>query len=126
MGLCFCPACIKRANSSHFDIRSVQRFTKQTLESWFADPIKGAEQSPSFDKLPPDIIEPMLAWRKTVVSSLMEEVAAGSKGTKLRQLVSIDPAARELVGVDAASSANSTGGILALGTSGMAPLYANR
>lgn len=38
LGLCFCPACMKRANSSNFDIRLVQPFTKQTLESWFTDP----------------------------------------------------------------------------------------
>ena len=115
LGLCFCPSCVKRARSSHCDISAVQRFAIQTLESWFADPVNGAEQYPAFEKLPSDIIEPMLAWRQSVVSSLIDELMEVAKGTKLRQLASLDPFARKLVGVDASKSSQSTGGILVLG-----------
>lgn len=115
LGLCFCPSCVKRASSSHFDISAVRRFSKQALESWFADPAKISAQYPGFEKLPSDVVGPMLEWRETVVSSLVAELMEDAKETKLRQLVSLDPLARKLAGVDAAKSSKSTGGILVLG-----------
>jgi hypothetical protein len=57
----------------------------------------------------------MLEWRKSVISSFVEEVAAGGRSSKLRQMISVDPLARKLVSVDPAASAKVTGGILALG-----------
>lgn len=115
LGLCFCPACVKRASQSKCDIRSAQQFTKQTLESWFADPSRAASQYPGFDILPEDVFGSMNVWRQSVVSSLVDELMDAAKGTKLRQLVSMEPSARKLAGVDVVRSAKSTGGILALG-----------
>ncbi|MDP2884921.1 MAG: hypothetical protein Q8P51_07870 [Ignavibacteria bacterium] len=115
LGLCFCPSCIKRAQSTRLDLAPIRRFTKQTLEAWFADPAATAEKYPALDKLPSDLFDPMLEWRKSVISSFVEEVAVGGRGSKLRQMVSVDPLARKLVSVDPAASAKVTGGILALG-----------
>jgi len=115
LGLCFCPSCIKRAKSTRLDLAPIRRFTKQTLEAWFADPAATAEKYPALDTLPSDVFDPMLEWRKSVISSFVEEVAEAGRNSKLRQMMSVDPLARKLVGVDAAASAKLTGGILALG-----------
>lgn len=115
LGLCFCPSCIKRARSARLDLAPIRRFTKQTLEAWFADPALTAEQYPALDKLPPDVFDPMLEWRKSVISSFVEEIAEGGRGCRLRQMVSVDPLARRLVSVDPAASAKVLGGLLALG-----------
>ncbi|MBF8295766.1 MAG: hypothetical protein HW389_2311 [Bacteroidetes bacterium] len=115
LGLCFCPSCIKRAQSTRLDLAPIRRFTKQKLEAWFADPAVTAEKYPGLDKLPSDVFNPMLEWRKSVISSFVEEVAEGGRGSELRQMVSVDPLARKLVSVDPAASAKATGGILALG-----------
>jgi hypothetical protein len=115
LGLCFCPSCIKRAQSTRLDLVPIRRFTKQALETWFADPAAAAEKYPALDALPADVFDPMLEWRKSVISSLVEEVAEGVRGCELRQMMSVDPLARRLVSVDPATSAKVLGGILALG-----------
>lgn len=115
LGLCFCPSCLKRARAAHLDLTPVQTFTKQTLEKWFSDPAGAAEIYPTIDKLPSDLFGPMLEWRKSVITSFLEEVKEGARSTRLRQLVSIDPLAQRIVSVDPVASAKTTGGLLVLG-----------
>ncbi|MCX6135778.1 MAG: hypothetical protein NTU47_18385 [Ignavibacteriales bacterium] len=115
LGLCFCPSCLKRANAAHLDLVPIRTRTKEILEMWFSDPAVAAEKYPSLDKLPSDLYEPMLEWRKSVVRSFLEEIKEGTPSTKLRQLVSVDPLAQKMVSVDPVASAKITGGILALG-----------
>jgi hypothetical protein len=115
LGLCFCPSCFKRARASRLDLTPVRSFTKQTLERWFADPAGTAELYPTIEKLPSDLYEPMLEWRKSVVASFLQELKEGAGSTGLRQLVNLDPLAQKLVSVDPVASAKITGGLLALG-----------
>lgn len=115
LGLCFCPSCFKRARVSRLDLTPVRSSTKQTLERWFADPAGTAELYPTIEKLPPDLYEPMLEWRKSVVASFLQELKEGAGSTGLRQLVNLDPLAQKLVSVDPVASAKITGGLLALG-----------
>jgi hypothetical protein len=115
LGLCFCPSCMKRAHAAHLDLTPVRNFTKQTLEKWFSDPAGTAETYPTIDKLSPDLYGPMLDWRKSVITSFLEELKNGARSTTLRQLVSIDPLAQKIVSVDPVASAKTTGGLLALG-----------
>ena len=56
-----------------------------------------------------------VSMRKSVVQSLLAELMTVAGHTKLRQLVNIDPLARKMVSVDAAASAKTAGGLLALG-----------
>ena len=115
LGLCFCPSCVRRARAAHLDLTPVRRFTKQILEKWFSDPAATAEIYPTIDKLPSDLFEPMLEWRKSVITSFLEELKDSSRSTRLRQLVSIDPLAQKIVSVDPGAAAKMTGGVLALG-----------
>ena len=115
LGLCFCPSCTKRARAAHLDLTSVRNFTKRTLEQWFSDPAGTSAIYPTIDKLPSDLYGPMFDWRKSVITSFLEELKDGAGPTRLRQLVSIDPLAQQIVGVDPLASAKIAGGLLALG-----------
>jgi hypothetical protein len=115
MGLCFCPSCSKRARASRLDLTPVRNFTKQTLEKWFSDPASNAQVYPTIDSLPPDVYEPMLEWRKFVISTFLAELKEGAGSIGLRQMVSIDPLAQKIASVDPAASSKINGGILALG-----------
>ncbi len=115
LGLCFCPACMKRATASHLDLAPVRRFTQQTLEKWFSDPARAEAAYPAIDRLPSDLFEPMLEWRKAVVSSCLEELKNEAGTVSLRQMVGLDPLAEKIAGIDPVSSSRTTGGILALG-----------
>jgi hypothetical protein len=114
LGLCFCPACMKRATASHLDLASVRRFTQQTLEKWFSDPAGAEAAYPAIDKLPSDLFEPMFEWRKSVVSSCLEELKNEAGTVSLRQMVGLDPLAEKIAGIDPVSSSRTTGGLLAL------------
>ena len=57
----------------------------------------------------------MLEWRKSVISSFLDELKEGAGTSKLRQLVSLDPIAQKMVSVDPVVSAKQTGGVLVLG-----------
>lgn len=115
LGLCFCPSCVKRARAAHLDLTPVRTFTRQTLEKWFSDPGDTAETYPTIDKLPFELYGPMLDWRKSVITSFLEELKDVAKSTRLRQLVSIDPLGQKIVSVDPVASVKITGGLLALG-----------
>jgi hypothetical protein len=115
LGLCFCPSCMRRARAAHLDLTRIRSFTKQILEKWFSDPAATSEIYPTIDKLPSDLFEPMLDWRKSVITSFLEELKDSSRSTKLRQLVSIDPLAQKIASVDPGAAAKITGGVLALG-----------
>ena len=114
LGLCFCPACTRKAESARVDIAAVRAFTRQTLESYFSDPDRTAAQYPDIAHLPQELVEPFLEWRKSVIASLLESLAEVAGSVTLRQLMHIDPLARKLVSVDPVASAKITGGLLAL------------
>ena len=115
LGLCFCPACVDQAARTKFDIRPIRAFTRITLEAFFSDPAPVAEKYGSVDTLPADLFDPFLEWRKSIIVSLLEELAEASRTTKLRPLMHVDPLPRKLVSVDPQRSSAITGGILALG-----------
>jgi len=114
LGLCFCPFCRRKAKEAAVNIDALQRFTRQTLESFFADPASFSERYPDIARLPQELIDPFLSWRTSVVSSLLESLVDVSGSVKLRQLMHVDPVARRLVSVDPAKAAKLTGGLLAL------------
>lgn len=57
----------------------------------------------------------ILQWRVGVIRSLLEELVLGAGNVHVRQMMSVDPAAWKLTGVDPVASAHTTGGILAPG-----------
>ena len=85
------------------------------MEEWFSDPTRAAGTYPSIDSLPVEVFAPMLEWRKSVISSLLDELEEVAGTTKLRQMVSLDPTAQKMVSVEPVVSAKKTGGLLALG-----------
>ena len=115
LGFCFCPSCLTSAKLAGVDLISLRVFAKEKLERYFGDPSKGVADLSGVDALPSALIEPFLEWRKSVVQSLLAELMTVAGHTKLRQLVNIDPLARKMVSVDAAASAKTAGGLLALG-----------
>jgi hypothetical protein len=115
LGFCFCPSCLQRATSAGVDLDSLRAFTKQKLESYFRDPSKGVADLSNVETLPSELIEPFFRWRKSVVQSLLEELMTVAGHTRLRQLINVEPLARKMVSVDAAASARTAGGVLALG-----------
>ncbi|MCX6142016.1 MAG: hypothetical protein NTZ35_02230 [Ignavibacteriales bacterium] len=115
LGFCFCPSCLTSAKLARVDLVSFRAFTKQKLENYFKDPSKGVADLSTVDRLPSELIEPFLEWRKSVVQSLLEELMTVAGNTQLRQLINVDPLARKMVSVDAAASAKTAGGLLALG-----------
>ena len=117
LGLCFCPSCTKRATAESVDIKGVQTFTRATLEALFLHPSKVNEQYATLADLPEDRFGPFLEWRTRVVSSLAGELMESVKGTNvhLRPLVSIDPTARTMVGIDVERIAKIAGGMLVPG-----------
>jgi hypothetical protein len=131
MGLCFCSSCQKKAKAGGIELPALRSFARTTLESFFSDPVGAGAQYPDIARLPQDLIEPFLQWRKTVVASLLESLAESAGSVTLRQLMHIDPAARKLVSVDPVAASKTTGGLLALayvrdGESLRAPLDALR
>ncbi len=115
LGFCFCASCLKSAKLAGVDIVSLRDFTRQKLESYFEEPTKGAAELSTIDTIHSELIEPFFEWRTSVVQSLLMDLKTVAGNTKLRQLMSVDPLARKMASVDAAASAKSTGGVLALG-----------
>ncbi len=112
LGLCFCRSCFERSKGI-VDLVPVQRYTRKSLEDLFADPPSAPALNTLAD-LPQDLFAPLMQWRKDVVVSLAEELqaAVAVSSTVLRPLVSFDPTAREMVGMDVARVAAITGGVL--------------
>lgn len=115
LGFCFCPPCLSSAKLAGVDLVSLREFTRQKLESYFGDPKKGATELSNVDTIHPELIEPFLEWRESVVQSLLADLMTVAGDTKLRQLINVDPLARRMASVDAAASAKTAGGVLALG-----------
>jgi hypothetical protein len=115
LGLCFCPSCLQRARSSHLDLAPVRSFTRRTLEQWFSDPAGTSETYPTIDRLPSELFDPMLEWRKSVITSFLDELRDAAGSVRLRQLISLDPLAQKIAGIDPGVCARKTGGLLALG-----------
>ena len=115
LGLCFCASCQQRAREANLDLSPLRRFAQTALEECFQDPVTNNEKYPAVEALPADLVEPFLQWRVGVIRSLLEELVSGAGNVQLRQMMSVDPAAWKLTGVDPAVSARTTGGILALG-----------
>jgi hypothetical protein len=115
LGFCFCPSCLSRARSVGYSLEALRAFAGEQLNLYFKDPAKGMMALSGKDSIPTQLLEPFLAWRESVVSSLLSDLMSVSGPTKLRQLVNIDPLARRMVSVDVSASAKMTGGVLALG-----------
>ena len=117
LGLCFCPSCMKNAATAKVDINRVRDFVQTTLESHFENPGPVSEQYKSLDDLPPELFQPFLEWRVSVVASLAREILESTDGTgvRVRPLVSIDPVARVMVGASPGRIAATTGGFLVPG-----------
>ena len=64
--------------------------------------------------MPKDLFEPFLAWRRSVVASLAEELQESVQrtSTDLRPLVSFNATSREMAGIDVKRIADITGGVL--------------
>jgi hypothetical protein len=115
LGLCFCNACRQRARDSALELDPIRNFAKQTLEAYFTNAPAIADKYATVNDLPSDLFDPFLEWRKSVIVSLVEELADAVQSTKLRPLMNVDPMARKLVSIDPPRIAAATGGILALG-----------
>lgn len=111
LGLCFCESCF-RHSPGHVNLIPIQRYARTTLENFFADPT--AATVTTLADLPTDLFSPLQEWRKSVVQSLAEDLqeSVARTTTVLRPLVSFDPAAREMTGIDPARIAPITGGVL--------------
>ena len=117
LGLCFCPSCMRRATAERIDIEGVRTFTRETLEALFTQPASINERYTALTDLPEERFRPFLEWRKQVIASLAEELMESVKGSnvQLRPLVSIDPIARTMVGIDPERIAKIAGGMLVPG-----------
>lgn len=117
LGLCFCPSCVQRAKDSRIDFAAVRKFTRETLETHFADPAKLGNQYSGIEKLPQQLFAPFFEWRTSVVTSLIKELAQATTSyrVKLRPMVSLDASAQKMAGVDVQEISGITGGVLALG-----------
>jgi hypothetical protein len=117
LGICFCPSCAQRAHDAHVDFAAVQRFTRDTLETHFATPSKFGDHYSDIEMLPQQIFMPFFEWRNSVITSLLSELAeaANSFHVRLRPMISLDPSARTMAGIDVGRIAEITGGVLTLG-----------
>lgn len=112
LGLCFCDACMQSAQQAKVDIGAVQRFTRSTLEEHFQHPEAMEARYTTLSSLPEEFFEPFLAWRCSVITSLIEELCAQAGGALVRPIINYDPEWRMMVGVDLKRIASITGGIL--------------
>lgn len=115
LSLCFCDACHERARQHRLDLAGIQAAVRKLLEEFFADPDLLIDRFPTLESLPPDLFGPMMQWRTDVVTSLVQELSEAAGGAALRPMVSLDPIARQFVGVRPESIALLTGGVLTLG-----------
>ena len=117
LGLCFCSSCMERATYHKVAIEEIQKYTRTTLERYFENPEAFAETLASPTAFPSDLFDPFLEWRRTSVLSLAEDMMNGiyPMKTRLRPIVSLDPAAQQMAGVDPGAVAAVTGGILTTG-----------
>lgn len=114
LGLCFCASCRKRFGGGAARFETLQHFVRSTLDGYFVDPAAAAERIPTVEALAAGELADLMDWRKTVVTSLAEELmeAVSGSNVRLRPLVSYDGAARTMVGMDPAAVAAITGGVL--------------
>lgn len=112
LGLCFCDSCAKRAQQVGLDLKPVRAFVRATLEEAFTAPEAVADRYPAMDALPTGLFQPFMDWRTNVVASLVQEVAEAAGTVAVRPMVSIDPVARKMAGMDPERVAAITGGIL--------------
>jgi len=115
LGLCFCDACQKRAQQVGLDLKSVRAFVRTTLEESFVNPEAVADRYPTLDALPSGLFQHFMEWRTNVVASLVQEVTEAAGPVVVRPMVSIDPVARRMVGMNPERVVAITGGILTPG-----------
>jgi hypothetical protein len=117
LGLCFCPSCIRSARNEHVEMEQWRQYVVATLSTFFERPEETNDRLRTPDDLPVDLLQPFQEWRQRVivslVSDLMEQVH--STGVQLRPLVSIDPSARAMAGMNAARVTSVTGGMVTPG-----------
>lgn len=117
LGICFCPSCAQRAHDAGVDFATVRKFTRDTLETHFANPSKFGDQYSDIEKLPQQIFTSFFEWRTSVITSLVTELAEASNSihVRLRPMISLDPTAQRMAGIDVGRIAENTGGVLTLG-----------
>ena len=115
LGLCFCDDCVKGAQMVGLDLKPIRSFVRKTLEECFENPEAVADRYPTLESLPSGLFVPFMDWRTNVVASLVQEVTEAARGVKVRPMVSLDPVARKMVGMNPERVAAITGGVLALG-----------
>jgi len=115
LGVCFCDDCIRGAQMVGLDLKPIRSFVRKTLEECFENPEAVAERYPTLDSLPSGLFTPFMDWRTNVVASLVQELTEAAGGVKVRPMVSLDPVARRMSGVNPERVAAITGGVLALG-----------
>jgi len=115
LGLCFCDSCVKRAQQTGLDLKPVRAFVRTTLEEAFVAPESVADRYPTLGALPSGLFQPFMEWRTNVVASLVQEVTEAAAPVTVRPMVSIDPLARTMVGMNPERVGAITGGILTPG-----------
>jgi len=115
LGLCFCDSCMKRAQQTGLDLKPVRAFVRTALEDTFVAPESVADRYPTLDTLPTGLFQPFMDWRTNVVASLVQEVTEAAAPVAVRPMVSIDPLARTMVGMNPERVVAITGGILTPG-----------
>ena len=114
LGLCFCASCRRRYAGGQTRFDALQSFVRTTLDAYFQDPGSSSDGIPTVEALVAGELADLMDWRKTIVTSLAEELVASvsGSGVRLRPLVSYDAAARTMVGMDPRAVAAVTGGVL--------------
>ncbi|MSS73395.1 MAG: hypothetical protein EXS64_18185 [Candidatus Latescibacteria bacterium] len=103
MSLCFCDACLQRAEGTGLDARKVQASVREHLDDLFRQsPFRSKGRPTSMAGMidrHPDL-EKFLAFRKSVEQSLIEEIQAGIRDTGCKLfLISFGTPSSELVRV---------------------------
>jgi hypothetical protein len=117
LSLCFCPACIEQATAAGVAAESLRTSIRQMLERYFSAPDGDPGPLTSIEALTTDTLSTFLQWRISCITELVQELVSAPYplGTMIRPIVSLDPSARRAAGVDIASIAGVTGGVLVPG-----------
>jgi hypothetical protein len=114
LGLCFCDSCGRRFTPGQSRFEETRKFVRHTLDTYFRDPKAAARDVPAFESLAEGPLGELMEWRRSVVTSLAEELtqAVSRSEARLRPLVSYDATARAMVAMDPQAVAAITGGVL--------------
>ncbi|MBE0559084.1 MAG: hypothetical protein IH628_17790, partial [Proteobacteria bacterium] len=90
LGVCFCSSCRQRFVDGTGRFDALRVYVRTTLDTYFQDPEAAADGVPTFESLIAGELSDLMEWRKTIVTSLAEELAGAISDTsvRLRPLVS--------------------------------------